>query len=379
MSKAVTTFLLLCSAVSLFAQSGESSLPPPIVPEQIVYRHWPEQFIQWIGPELPYTMIELYIDPGAGATPVYDAVLTERTTGKRIHYANQQQMVDIDKRSGAEAYLTTVQFDRPANAGKDATYLLRFVDHAGEPVSWQFIQGSDISERGGGSSPAGIDPPVLMYRERSAVAGEGAAVKIGNKVSVADVWTEISQPPYFVAYHGAVSENVDIAVFAGAGQQWTTVSAPKSLSVGAEWKLKAQDGLGCTLHVQALDGDHATIVDSDDHLPGRTVTIDGTWNNGAWSIEKLHYTASGADASKDANQGLTISFAPGANATGAPSKFEVTAGKKTRIASGVVHGDEGQPRVGWEFKDPQWLRGKTAWVDSAVVSQKPATAQTASK
>jgi hypothetical protein len=379
MSKAVTTFLLLCSAVSLFAQSGESSLPPPIAPEQIVYRHWPEQFVQWIGAELPYTMIELYIDPGAGATPVYDAVLTERTTGKRIHYANQQQMVDIDKRSGAEAYLTTMQLDRPANAVKDATYLLRFVDHAGEPVSWQFIQDSDISERGGGSSPAGIDPPVLMYRERSAVAGEGAAVKIGNKVSVADVWTEISQPPYFVAYHGAVSENVDIAVFAGAGQQWTTVSAPKSLSVGAEWKLKAQDGLGCTLHVQALDGDRATIVDSDDHLPGRTVTMEAVWNTGAWSIEKLHYAVAGEDASKDANQGLTISFAPGANATGAPSKFEVTAGKKTRIASGVVHGDPAQPRVGWEFKDPQWLRGKTAWVDSAVVSQKPATAETASK
>jgi hypothetical protein len=204
----------------MFAQSAESPLPPPVAPEQIVYRHWPEQFVQWIGPELPYTMIELYVDPGSGATPVYDAVLTERTTGKRIHYANQQPMVDIDKRSGAEAYLATMQLDRPANAGKDATYLLRFIDHAGEPVSWQFIQGSDLSERGGGSSPAGIDPPVLMYRERSAVAGEGAAVKIGNKVSVADVWTEISQPPYFVAYHGAVSQNVDIAVFAAAGQQW---------------------------------------------------------------------------------------------------------------------------------------------------------------
>ena len=118
MSKAVTTFLLLCSAVSMFAQSGESSLPPPIAPEQIVYRHWPEQFVQWIGPELPYTMIELYVDPGAGATPVYDAVLTERTTGKRIHYANQQQMVDIDKRSGAEAYLATHAARPPSECGQ---------------------------------------------------------------------------------------------------------------------------------------------------------------------------------------------------------------------------------------------------------------------
>jgi hypothetical protein len=363
MFKAFTTSLLLGSALTMYAQ-----LPAPMAPQQIVYRHWPEQFIQWIGPELPYTMIELYVDPGAGATPLYDVVLTERSSGKRVHYTNQQQMVDMVKRSGANAYLTSMQFDRPANAGKDATYLLRFVDHAGQPVSWQFVQGSDISERGGGSSPAGIEPPVLVYRERSAVAGEGSALKIGNTVSVADVWTEISQPPYFVAYHGALSENVDIAVFAAAPQQWTTIGAPKTLSVGAEWKLKAQDGLGCTLRVQAVNGDHATVLESDDHFPGRTVAIDAALASGAWSIEKMHYAAVG----EDANQGLTISFAPG-------SKFEIMAGRKTRIASGTVHGDTEQKRVGWEFKDPQWLKGKTAWVNSAEMNDKPAAPETASR
>jgi hypothetical protein len=362
MFKVLTASLLLGSAVTMYAQ-----LPAPIAPEQIVYRHWPEQFIQWIGPELPYTMIELYVDP-AGTTPLYDAVLTERSSGKRVHYTNQQQMADIAKRSGADAYVTTMQLDRPANAGKDATYLLRFVDHAGQPVSWQFIQGSDISERGGGSSPAGLEPPMLMYRERSAVAGEGSALKIGNTVSVADVWTEISQPPYFVAYHGALSENVDIAIFTAAPQQWTTIDAPKTLSVGAEWKLKAQDGVGCTLRVQTLNGDHATILQSDDHFPGRTVTIEAALAGGAWSIDKMHYAVVG----EDANQGLTISFAPGA-------KFEVLAGRKTRIASGTVHGDTAQKRVGWEFKDPQWLKGKTAWVNSAEMSDKPPAHETASK
>jgi hypothetical protein len=370
MLKALIASLLLGSAVTMSAQ-----LAPPIAPEQITYRHWPEQFVQWIGPELPYTMIELYVDPAASGGPLYDAVLTERATGKRIHYSNQQEMVDISKRAGADAYLTRMELDRPANVGTGATYLLRFVDHTGQPVSWQFIQGSDMSERGGGSSPAGIEPPVLVYRERGAVAGEGTALKIGNTISAADVWTEISHPPFFVAYHGAHSENVDIAVFAGGGQQWTTGSAPTTLSTGAEWKLKAQDGLGCTLRVQTLTGDHATIVDNDDHLPGRTITIEATWANGAWSIEKLHYAA----VSEDANQGLTISFAPGTNAAGTASKFEVVAGRKTRIASGTVHGDPAQARVGWEFKDPEWLHGKTAWVNSTVVSQKPSAPETASK
>ena len=370
MFKALAMSLLLGSAATMLAQ-----LPAPVPSQQIVFRHWPEQFIQWIGPELPYTMIELYVDPAGGTTPLYETVLTDRSTGKRIHYANQQGMVDIDKRSGAEAYLTTMQFDRPANEGKGATYMLRFVDHAGQPVSWQFIQGSDISERGGGSSPAGVEPPVLVYRTRSAVAGEGTALKIGNAVSVADVWTEISQPPYFVAYRGAVSQDVDIAVFTGPGQQWTTTSAAKSLTADAEWKLKAEDGLERTLHVQTVNGDHATILDKDDHFPGRTVTIDAALTNGAWSIEKLHYSGSG----EDGNQGMTISFAPGASGGATPSKFEMLAGHKTRIASGTVHGDAEQPRVAWEFKDPQWLKGKTAWVNSAVVNQKPAAAETASK
>jgi hypothetical protein len=370
MFKALAVSLLLGSASTMLAQ-----LPAPVPSEQIIFRHWPEQFIQWIGPELPYTMIELYVDPARTTAPLYEAVLTDRSTGKRIHYANQQGMVDIDKRSGAEAYLTTMQLDRPANEAKGATYLLRFVDHTGQPVSWQFIQGSDISERGGGSSPAGVEPPVLVYRTRSAVAGEGTALKIGNAVSVADVWTEISQPPYFVAYRGAVSQDVDIAVFTGPGQQWTTTSAPKTLTADAEWKLKAQDGLERTLHVQTVTGDHATILDKDDHFPGRTVTIDAALTNGAWSIEKLHYSGAG----EDANQGMTTSFAPGASGGATPSKFEMLAGHKTHIASGTVHGDAEQPRVGWEFKDPQWLKGKTAWVNSAVVNQKPAGAETASK
>ena len=181
------------------------------------------------------------------------------------------------------------------------------------------------------------------------------------------MWTEISQPPYFVAYHGALSEDVEIAVFAGAGQQWTTISAPKTLAAGAEWKLKSPDGLGCSLRVKALAADHATVLANDDHLPGRTVTIEATWTNGAWSIDKMHYAAEDAGRTQP---GSDHPFAPGTTATGR-SKFEVIAGHKTHIASGTVHADPAQPRVAWEFKDPAWLRGKTAWVDSAVVSQKP--------
>ena len=163
-----------------------------------------------------------------------------------------------------------------------------------------------------------------------------------------------------------------MAVFSGGAQQWTVISAPATLAVGAEWKLKAQDGLGSKLRVEALNGNHATILDTDEHLPGRTITLEAVWNAPQWSIEKMHY----AGVDEDANLGLTLVFAPGAGSVAAQSKFEVIAGRKTRIAGGTMHGDPAQPRIAWEFKDPQWLRGKTAWVPSAVVS---AGAQTASR
>jgi hypothetical protein len=355
-------FRLLSASLLLAAATAASAqIPAPIVPEQIIYRHWPEHFVQWVGTELPYSMIELYVDPSTGATPLYDAVLTDRATGKRIHYTNQQQMAEIDKHWGGEAYVTAIALDRPASAATGATYLVRFVDHDGQPISWQFIQGSDISERGGGSSPAGTTPPILMYRQRSAVAGEGSAVKIGDKVSVAEVWSEISQPPYFVAYHGALTENMDLAVFAPSMLQWTTESGPQTLAAGAQWKLKSPDGLTRTFEVKSVSGDQASIVDHDDHFPGRYVTLDAAWSNGAWKISKMRYTAQNAD---DPNQGLTFSFTPAAQS--GDSKFDVVAGRKTHIAGGTVHSDPEQGVVRWEFKDPQWLHGKTASVGNTA-------------
>jgi hypothetical protein len=70
---------------------------------------------------------------------------------------------------------------------------------------------------------------------------------------------------------------------------------------------------------------------------------------------------------------------PGRFTRAGEQKQVVIAGRKTRIASGTVHGDPTQSRVGWEFKDPDWLRGKTAWMGSAVVSPRGAATETAAK
>jgi hypothetical protein len=126
--------------------------------------------------------------------------------------------------------------------------------------------------------------------------------------------------------------------------------------------------------VKSLKGNQASIADHDDHLPGRTATLEAAYTNGAWSISKVRYSPQAGD---DANQGLTFSFTPAAQADDA--KFDVVAGRKTHIAGGTIHADPQQKLVRWEFKDPQWLRGKTASVGEATVGTSAPAPQTASR
>ena len=109
MFKAVTASVLLCAAFSFYAQTAQ--LPPLIAPEQIVLPPLAGAIRSMDRPGAALYDDWVYVNPAGGATPLYEAVLTERATGKRVHYANQQQMVDIDKRSSDGAYLTRMQLD----------------------------------------------------------------------------------------------------------------------------------------------------------------------------------------------------------------------------------------------------------------------------
>ncbi len=344
--------LFLGSVAAMLGQTA--ALPAPAPVSQIYYRHWPEHFMQFVGAELPCSMFEVYVDNSVpGVEPSYDVVLTDRTTWKRTHYSNVQALVDFNKRTGGEAYLANIKFDRPDKGTTGSVYTLRFSDHSGVPVQWQFVQGSEVSEQGGGLSPAGVQPPVLMFRERAAVAGEGTALKIGNVISTADIWKEIAKPPYFVPYHGAFTENVEIATFVDGGGEWTVEKGPEALAVGAEWQLKSPEGRPATLTVTGLQGGTATLVQADPRNQTR-ITIEAQFAGGAWTTRRVHF----APAAHSNSKGLTVAF-------GADAKFEVQSGK-TRLAQGALVQDA--KTTAWQFKSPEWLRGKVRQTKESAAS-----------
>lgn len=359
----LTAHLALIASLGIAAHTlpaqttATTPLAPPMLPLLTDYHYWPVQFVQWVGTELPYTMIELDVDPAAAKHPLLYVTLTDRATGKRIHYTDNDDLIASAAATGEEAHKTAIAFEPADTENTGSVTTVRFAMADGKPLQWRFVQGSDISEQGSGLSPLpDVKVPVFAYREQAAVAGEGTALQIGDAVSTASVWTEISHPPYFVAYRGADSENTHRLVFLPGSESWTVASAPATLSVGATWELDEAKGNHRSLRLDKVDGTHITATATDRFQPGVRCTVEATRAGDGWSIDRVRF-APVRDGEKHA---LTLQFATPLTATADRTSLTLLAGKKT-LAAGSLAAAGAAPNRTWtlNFSNPAWLAGKT--------------------
>ena len=332
-------------------------IAPPSTGVLVSYQYWPVQYVQWVGTELSYSMIEFDVD-NTGKQPLYNVVLTERASGKRITYANTDALVAAAKSQGMTAFKTQIAFDaaETTNVGAASTLRLSLAD--GRPLQWRFIQGSDVSDQGAGLTPLPAAPmPIFAYREQAAVAGEGTALQVGDAVSAAEVWPEISHPPQFIAYRGAMSLNAHTAVLAAGKETWTITSAPTALKVGSVWELDSDNGDHRTLRVDKMDGAHFAIGGTDRSRQTTSFTIDCSRAGDAWSVERLRY----APVHDGEKHYLALQFNAPLSATASASNVDLTVGRKTKVASATmtVAGTPETRIVTMQMQTPQWAKGKT--------------------
>jgi hypothetical protein len=310
------------------------------------YRYWPLQIVQWIGPELPYSMIVLDVDT-RGKTPVYDAQLMPRAGGPPVHYTNTPEQAAIDTHAGMTVHQVAMQLDGPSEPAQGAQYLLRFYADGNVPVEWQFVEGTDMSEQGSGMTPVDAPIPVLLYREQGALAGEGTAIKIGGVTSAAEVWAQYARPPYFVPYHGAISTGIHILSFTPGVSTWKANADSLLGPMDASLALKQGDG--------ELTMTYAPL--------GVSMVYTGDATAGVSRV-----TFGPIDAKRDD----TISFVfKTPFHAGDTSAFEIVAGKKTKIAAGTVtvtKDDHSGVSAGWELQSPDALKGKKATAASDPAS-----------
>jgi hypothetical protein len=329
--------------VALMAQAAQPAAHSETLPVAGVhYRYWPEQLVQWIGPELPYSMIVLDVDD-RGKEPVYDAQLVDKSGKDAVHYTNSAAELALDQRLGFTVHQVAMKFDGPADPANGAQYMLRFNTEKGVPVVWQFVLGTDVTEQGSGVTPVAAAVPVLIYREQGGLAGQGTAVQIGGVTSTAEVWKELAQPPYFLPYRGALSTGVHIVSFTPTATAWK------------------QDG-------QALTDKAADTLSVE--KSGDTVTL----TNAALGVAETETVAGNAvsrvsfgpvKAKKDDT--VSLEFTP-ALAPGVESSFDMIAGKKTKIAAGKVEASADSAGNGetWSFTKPDALRGKEVKASAEV-------------
>src|SRR5262249_1788478 len=160
------------------------------------YEYAPVYMLQWLDDDPTYSLIEAVMK--TGSSPIHQVMLTEKKSGRRVFYTDSEPKAKLLAASGKPVRVTPIQYKVSENLGEHPTHTVMLKDEAERQIEWRFIQASDPSERGKGLSAAA--PPLeFLYRNLGTAAGEGTAIQIGQKVSQAKPWPEISAPPYFSA------------------------------------------------------------------------------------------------------------------------------------------------------------------------------------
>jgi hypothetical protein len=331
-----SALILAALPLTLCAQGTPAASSAPLPLAGVHYRYWPEQLMQWVGPELPYSLIVLNVDD-RGKQPVYDVQLIDKSGKTAIHYTNTAAEFAIDQKAGDTVHQVTMRFDGPAQPLNGAQYMLRFATETGVPVVWQFVLGTDVTAMGSGVMALPTATPFLVYRSLGGLAGQGTALQVGNVTSVAAEYTELAHPPYFVPYRGALSRGIQALSFVPGATSWKADALT----------LSSTDGVSMQL---GRSGDLVTMTDL---ALGTTAFYE---TSGA-SISRIRF---GPENSTGENT-VRLEFSP-ALKPGGQSKFEVTVGKKTKIATGTVRVEaEGTDNSSedWNFTSPDDLRQKS--------------------
>jgi hypothetical protein len=357
-----SAFALLLSSFSVGARQAaetKKAPPTPILPLLVEYEYAPLYLMQWIDDHPQYSMIEAIVHQTA--PPLYQVILTEEKTRRRIYYCNLKAKALELARDGREAHVAAIDFKTAGAIEGPQNYGLALSDKQGQAVRWRFLPATTPSERGAGLTPMATAPGLrLEYRDLGTAAGAGSAVQIGDKISEAAPWPEISSPPYFVAHRGSMSMGRHIGALPIGKESWRINSAPAEMREGAEWRMVNDRGRERILKITSQRGNSLTIGEaSEPGLQSSILTLQARSVGENLAIQSMLLTSG--------SQTMRVSFKPELNLAALPdgagveTQYQIDQGKAERIAHGVItlyrQGEALSLR--WRPKAPDWARSRT--------------------
>lgn len=362
----ITLLFLMCISFAIRGQSPQpataNALAPPIVPLMFDYEFAPLYFSQWELDDPNYARITAIVT--GGEAPVSVIILADKSSGRLVYYSNSEAKVTALKRAGKTVHKTPIDFRVAKTVGQPSTYGFGFRDAQGRAILWRFTPATRPSERGAGLTPlAGVPGLRLDYSELGTTAGAGTAVQIGDRVSEAHAWPEISAPPYFVAFRGGHAEGRHLGSLYLGTERWRVLSAPNVLAAtdlreGATWTLREANGRELSLRVTARRGDEVTITETDASAAGLSkLEMQARVMPQGFALREIRRTLG--------KHTMRIAFTPELNpanlaTTPAEVAFEIDEGEHRRVTHGIVTTEvqTGALRLRWTPRAPAWTKSQ---------------------
>ncbi|HEY6331969.1 MAG TPA: hypothetical protein VI756_21755 [Blastocatellia bacterium] len=268
------------------------------------------------------------------------------------------------KSTGQQAYLTRIDFRAVKNSGQRTMYAFGFADIKGQPVIWRFIPASEPTEQGAGLTPQDAPRGLrVLYRDIGTLAGQGSAVQIAGKVSEAAAWPEVSSPPYFVAYRGALVTGMHMALLLPGTQSWKVVKSPTALQEGAEWEFKSDLGLDRQFKISEVMGDELTIIQTNRTGPlagdlRLTVARNSAEGRTGFALESMSIVDGKHSMKIDFKPGLPLPAAGASGDAKSESAFQIDEDGHRKVIEGkiLIESAASGLHYSWKPSAPAWAK-----------------------
>lgn len=107
-------------------------MPFPIIPIIGEYEYASQYFMQWITENPNYSMIEGIIS--MTTPPVYQVILTEKESKKKLYYCNSEAKIKGFARNGKLARRAEIDFRTSKQIGQMTAYAFGFRDATGQAI-----------------------------------------------------------------------------------------------------------------------------------------------------------------------------------------------------------------------------------------------------
>jgi hypothetical protein len=253
----MSAFLCYASVMAAQTSSNVSTSEPPVLPMDIKFRYIPQYFEQSLADDPRYARIEAIVDNGQ-----CNVILLDKTTSREAFYSTSEREVEVQTASGADAYITRIEFTASSTIDSYPLFLIHFHDQFGQEVTWQFVVG-DMAPH--------ASPEVIPRTDSSGItllyAPHRATATAGTILTIAEKTYQPQSAQFNDALAAFYATDMTVSQILPGTDLWKVESGPVNGEQPAKWNLTGEAGRQRTLEFRQLSDTEAAIEQIDVNDP----------------------------------------------------------------------------------------------------------------